>query len=59
MGEKLIGSCSSCGRAVEGEIRFIGDPTFHCKVPPCWPMSLWLLDNKISEDAYLRKVSDE
>ena len=40
----LIGACTSCGRMVKAQIRFIGKPSYHCKEPSCWPLSLWLMD---------------
>lgn len=49
----LIGACSSCGKMVAGQVRFIGDPTYHCKEPPCWPLSLWLMEKNNWASKYI------
>lgn len=41
----IYGKCSSCGNIVKGKKGFIHPISFHCDIPPCWPISLWIMDS--------------
>lgn len=53
----ITGPCSSCGRIVKGTKSLHGPMQFHCKEPPCWPISLWLLDSEYEEQ--IKKLFNE